>query len=180
MDQARGPRYVIQTDVDPQNIRMDEDGNLWGEVPVLLVQGPVGPERRTHIWSPTERSFVQARFVPEVPEDLPGAGMKPDPVQAKSVPEFIELMNKYRRWAGSPSFRVMADRVGVRSSSRFCEALRSDRLPTFALLNAFVVALEGTSADFQRWAAAWRALEGELPIGPPALPLPLPAGEDTK
>jgi hypothetical protein len=172
MDKASGPRYIVQSDVEPQNIRMDAEGNLWGEVPVMLIQGPIGPERRTHMWSANERGFVPARFVPEVPDDLPGAGLKPDPLEATTIAEFVDTMRRYRRWAGSPSFREMADRVGVRSSSRFCEALKSDRLPTFSLLNAFVVSLEGSSADFQRWAAAWRALEGQPLGGPPRLSLP--------
>ncbi|MEU0236742.1 hypothetical protein ABZ234_03560 [Nocardiopsis sp. NPDC006198] len=170
--EASGPRYIVKSDVEPRSIRVDEDGNLWGEVPVILVQGPIGSDKDARVWSPQEREFVSAKFTPEVPDDLPGAGMKPDPLKATSVSEFIELMNRYRRWAGSPSYRVMADRVGVRSSSRFCEALKSDRLPTFSLLNAFVVSLEGTSADFQRWAAAWRALDGQTPARPRRLPLP--------
>jgi len=169
--EASGPRYIVKSDAEPRSVRADADGTLWGEVPVILVQGPFGSDETPQVWSASERRFVSAKFAPEVPDDLPGAGMKPDPLKAKSVPEFIELMGKYRRWAGSPSYRVMANRVGVRSSSRFCEALKSDRLPTFALLNAFVVSLEGTSADFQRWAAAWRALEGQTPVGPRRLPL---------
>lgn len=157
-----GPRYIAQPDAEARNIRMDAEGNLWGEVPVMLAQGPVSPDLKTHIWSAGERRFVPTRFLPEVPEDLPGDTLKPDPLRARTASEFVSTMRRYRRWAGSPSYREMADRVGVRSSSRFCEALKSDRLPTFALLDAFVVSLGGNSADFQRWAAAWRALDGEI------------------
>lgn len=154
----QGARYVIQFDAEPRNIRMAPDGTLWGEVPVTLIQRAPRPDSKTYSWSASGGSFVPARFVPEIPEDLPGERLKPDPLRAKSVDEFVETMRLYRKWAGSPSFRVMADRVGVRSPSRFCEALKSNRLPSFALLNAFVVSLGGTSADFQRWASAWRAL----------------------
>lgn len=176
--QARGPRYIVQSDVEPRNIRMDAEGNLWGEVPVLLIQGPIRSDRRTHMWSPQERSFLPARFVHEVPDDLPGAGLKPDPVEAATVAEFVDMMNRYRRWAGNPSFREMAERVGVRSPSRFCEALKSDKLPTFSLLNAFVVSLKGDHAYFQRWAAAWRALDEQASAE--TRPLSLSTGEDVE
>ncbi|WP_117199261.1 hypothetical protein [Nocardiopsis sp. TNDT3] len=172
----QGPWYVVQAHVAPRNIRMDRDGNLWGEVPVTLIQNSPRPDGKTYAWSAEERAFLPARFVPEIPEDLPGDPLKPDPLKAKTVAEFVDTMRRYRRWAGNPSYREMADRVGVRSSSRFCEALKANKLPTFSLLNAFVVSLEGTSADFQRWAASWRALEGEVGGGPQQLSLP--SGEE--
>jgi len=72
----------------------------------------------------------------------------------------------------------MAERVGVRSPSRFCEALKSDKLPTFSLLNAFVVSLKGDHAYFQRWAAAWRALDEQASAE--TRPLSLSTGEDVE
>lgn len=147
-----GPRYIIKPGAEPTNVRIGPDGELRGEVPVMMVQscGDVA-----HTWSPKERTFV-----PQVPDDLPSRRLKPDPLKATTAAEFVDTMRRYRRWAGSPSFREMADRIGVRSPSRFCEALNSDRLPSYTLLNAFIVSLHGSdsSAEFQRWAAAWREL----------------------
>ena len=41
------------------------------------------------------------------------------------------------------------------TASFFLEALTSNRLPKFTSVNAFIVSLGGSSADFQRWATPW-------------------------
>src|SRR5699024_7433988 len=107
---------------------------------------------------------------PEVPDDLPGWGLEPDPLQAKTVAEFIAAMRAYRQWAGAPSYREMVHRVGTGSAAGFCEALKSDRLPKFALLNAFIVSLGGDGAVFQRWVTAWRAPQSAAARYPGTVP----------
>ncbi|AFR06606.1 hypothetical protein [Nocardiopsis alba] len=158
-----GERYVVASEARPRAVRKDPDGSLWAEFPLTLARDtPPGRRGSVHtVLGP--RPAPRPEKVPEVPEDVPGFSMKPDPMEATSVAEFIEMMRRYRRWAGDPSFRKMSLRVGTCSAAGFCEALKSDRLPTFPLLNAFVVSLGGDSDDFQRWATAWRALDGQAP-----------------
>jgi hypothetical protein len=151
---------------------MDADGTLWGEVPLTPVRDSHPLTRRTFQLAVEETRIPQPRPAPEVPEDVPGWGMKPDPLNATTVPEFLDTMARYRRWAGEPSYREMARRVGTGSAAGFCEALKADKLPKFTVLNAFVVALGGTSEDFQRWATAWRALDGQTSGSPLMLLLP--------
>ncbi|MFV2196891.1 hypothetical protein [Nocardiopsis sp. LOL_012] len=172
------PGYRPIPDALPRRVRRDPDGILWGEVPVVPVSARDGrtPSYRAvvlvddHPRPPTEPPPVSPRTV--VP-DLPGYDMKPDPMTAATPAEFVDVMRRYRKWAGSPSFRKMAERGGLYSAAAFCDALKSDRLPRFTLLNAFVVACDGTEGDWQRWLTAWRRL-GEGGDDTPAVLVPLP------
>ncbi len=177
-------RFMIQPGARPQNIRVATDGTLWGEVPVI-------PFREVTLAPGTRSTLNPARAAPpprgpeldepngtsaDVPDDVPGYRLRPDPLEANTVHEFMAMMRRYRRWAGSPSFREMARRVGTCSAAGFCEALNRDKLPKFTLLNAFVVSLGGDREYFQRWATAWRSLDGHVAGEPLMLVLP-PADE---
>ncbi|MFW6640529.1 hypothetical protein ACOALZ_10865 [Nocardiopsis algeriensis] len=166
-------QYVIRNDVRPRNVRVEPDGTVWAEFRIVPARGSVSPNHPVFVLAAGEaHQGALPQPVPAVPEDVPGWNCKPDPLGASTPAEFVDMMRRYRRWAGNPSFRDMASRVGVGSPSRFCEALKQDRLPTFALLNAFVVSLGGTGEYFQRWATAWRALDGQAPGRPVMLMLP--------
>jgi len=143
----------------PRAVRQDAAGALWGEVPLMVVRDVKVSERTDAFSLLGGPRASPAQGAPEVPDDLPGWGLEPDPLQAKTVAEFIAAMRAYRQWAGAPSYREMVHRVGTGSAAGFCEALKSDRLPKFALLNAFIVSLGGDGAVFQRWVTAWRALQ---------------------
>ena len=41
------------------------------------------------------------------------SGQMPDPDQAGGLADFIDLLGALRLWAGRPSYRVLAARVGV-------------------------------------------------------------------
>ncbi|NKY96763.1 hypothetical protein [Nocardiopsis alborubida] len=177
---ARGDiRFMIQPGTHPQNIRVDDDGRLWGEVPVVpfrevtldpvLLNTGVRSTRAAARTAPAPREPE-----PHAPDDVPGYQLRPDPLEARTVEEFVEMMRRYRRWAGSPSYRVMARRVGTCSAAGFCEALSRDRdrLPSFTLLNAFVVSLGGDQEYFRRWVTAWRSLDGRVAGEPLMLALP--------
>lgn len=47
-------------------------------------------------------------------------------------------------------------------------------MPSYALLNAFVVSLGGTQEDFQQWATAWGSLNDRVADGPYMIALPTP------
>ncbi|WP_262391609.1 hypothetical protein [Nocardiopsis sp. CNR-923] len=60
------------------------------------------------------------------------------------------------------------------SAAAFCEALRSDKLPKYTVLNAFIVVCGGAEADFQRWVTAWRRLDEDEGGRPPVVLVPIP------
>ncbi|MFD6096712.1 hypothetical protein ACFVWN_02190 [Nocardiopsis flavescens] len=186
--QIRGNRFAVRDGALPRNIRMAPDGTLWGEVQVVPIRESLSVvvHEYSHDETPARNSGSARRPRPRrrlagaAPEDVPGYRFKPDPLEAKTVEEFVEAMRRYRHWAGKPSYREMARRIGAGSAAGFCEALnRTDRLPSYALLNAFVVSLGGTQEDFQRWATAWRSLDGRVAGGPYMIALPA-RGEDTR
>ncbi|MDA8370106.1 MAG: hypothetical protein M0026_09560 [Nocardiopsaceae bacterium] len=86
-------------------------------------------------------------------------------------------MRRYRRWAGNPSFRLLAERCAhMCSAATFHGVLNGTELPKFTVLNAFVIACGGDEEEFQRWATAWRCLdqEGAGPAPSPVILLPPP------
>ncbi|WP_433696827.1 hypothetical protein [Nocardiopsis sp. CA-288880] len=162
--------YEVVPDALPRRIRVDAEGMLWGEVPVVPVVSVTPPEeprprtgRSVEVLVVGERSShgsaAGARRRPQAVPDLPGHDLKPDPLLAATPAEFIETMRRYRRWAGEPSFREMNRRVEFCSAAAFCATLRGDQLPKYSVLNAFVVACGGSEEDFQRWVTAWRRLD---------------------
>src|ERR1700759_4308913 len=40
------------------------------------------------------------------------AGEAPDPAQARDLAEFVAALGELRQWAGGPSYRILAKRVG--------------------------------------------------------------------
>ncbi|MFV2198476.1 hypothetical protein [Nocardiopsis sp. LOL_012] len=160
---ASGYRPV--PDALPRRVRKDADGVLWGEVPVTPVparDNRTAPHRAIVLVNdqPPPPSPTAPTTPHTVVPDLPGYDMKPDPMTATTPAEFVEVMRRYREWAGSPSYRQMAERGGLYSAATFCDALKSDRRPRYTLLNAFVVACGGSEEDWQRWLTAWRRLGG--------------------
>jgi hypothetical protein len=93
------------------------------------------------------------------PEDLPGYGLKPDPLLAETAAEFVELMKQYRIWAEEPSYRELVRRArNAFGASTLCEALKSTQLPPAKLVEAFIWACTGSKEDLQAWMTAWRRL----------------------
>lgn len=90
--------------------------------------------------------------------DAPGHNSKPDPLKAKTEEEFVDTMRRYRVWAHNPSLRDMAQACGWRvSHATFRNMLRAQTVPKrFDMVEAFVMALNGTEDDMRAWASAWR------------------------
>ncbi len=174
-------RFMVTPGARPRNIRVAGDGTLWGEVPLVLYREVAfeptkgGRTVFTPVKNPRD---PDTGTLGDVPDDLPGYQLKPDPLKAETVAEFMETLRRYRRWAGSPSYREMVQRVGTGSAAGFWEALNRDRLPKLAMLNAIIVALGGKGEYFQRWVTAWRSLDGRMAGAPFMNALP-PAEEDT-
>lgn len=174
------PDYMVVSGVPPRRVRVGADGMLWGEVPVVPVQNRAAPP------SPADRSadepgrritvsvpHPQAPVVPVPAEqtdegagggqavpDVDGFDLRPDPMQMETPAAFMVALRQYRRWAGSPPYREMADRSGnVYSASAMCAALRASVLPKYTMLNALIMGCGGDEKEFQRWITAWRVLD---------------------
>jgi hypothetical protein len=102
------------------------------------------------------------RFVIE--EDLEGYETCPDPLKADSTEEFVDLLGRYRLWAGSPSFREMQRRCrGAAAASTFCKMLKkTGELPAQHLVRAFIQGCAGDDQAVKRWITAWRRLQVSL------------------
>ncbi|WUH97764.1 hypothetical protein OHR68_30245 [Spirillospora sp. NBC_00431] len=101
---------------------------------------------------------------PSAIPDAQGYDCKPDPLAAASVVEFIDLLRRYREWAGNPSYRDMAERVpGGPSYGTLANILRLNVLPKkLATLEAFIRGSGGGDEDVRSWATAWRRLTTSL------------------
>lgn len=104
------------------------------------------------------------RFVIE--EDLEGYETCPDPLKAGSTEEFVDLLGRYRLWAGSPSFREMQRRCrGAAAASTFCKMLKKPgELPAQHLVRAFIQGCAGDDQAVKRWITAWRRLQVSLVV----------------
>ena len=92
--------------------------------------------------------------------DTNGIDLRPDPSAAATPGEYIEALNKFRLWAGNPSFRDLEKRCNGRPvASTICKVLQSDELPRrFEVIDAIVSACGGTEEDRARFATGWRRL----------------------
>ncbi|GAA1961644.1 tetratricopeptide repeat protein [Catenulispora subtropica] len=96
-------------------------------------------------------------------------GIQPDPEQAGSLAEFIELLEQLRRWAGSPSYRTLAKRVGpllvppqTVSQSTLTDLFQPRRRRLkLDLVVAIVRALGLDAPAVARWRAACVALHAD-------------------
>jgi hypothetical protein len=137
VDAVTFARYSVPPDAQPRRVRVDSDGALYGEVP-LVAETAADHRVRT--------SAVPSRM-----------GSKPDPVEARTAAEFVEVMRRYRYWAGNPSCRTLSQQCGgVVSAAAFSSTLHGTELPRFTILNAFILACGGSEPEFQRWISAWR------------------------
>jgi hypothetical protein len=91
--------------------------------------------------------------------DADGFNLRPDPLGAQAPAELVAMLRTYWTWAGQPSFRQLARRSnGVAAASTFCMMLRSEKLPPFSRMLAFVQACGGSEEDQRRFATAWRCI----------------------
>jgi len=70
----------------------------------------------------------------------------PSPFDARSPEDFIDLLHQVRMWAGEPSWRVLAGKMGVPTSTLH-SMLHRDTLPAAGLLKRFLHACGADNAD---------------------------------
>lgn len=100
--------------------------------------------------------------------DAHGIDLRPDPSAAATPEEYIEALNRFRLWAGNPSFRDLEKRCNGRPvASTICKVLQSGELPRrFEVIDAIVSACGGTEDDRARFATGWRQLVLPEPTRP--------------
>lgn len=100
----------------------------------------------------------------------------PDPGQARDLAEFVGLLTELRGWAGMPSYRVLAKRVGplmrpprVVSVSTVADVFKSERRRLdLDLVAAIARALGADEPTVDRWRAACIKVHGRSKSGGPA------------
>jgi DNA-binding transcriptional MerR regulator len=95
-----------------------------------------------------------------------GGDLAPDPLRARTVAEFVDMLRKFRIWAGKPSYREIAHigRPPV-AASTIAAALNGKRLPTLYAVTALVTGCGGSKKDLDAFTTAWRRVHpaGRLP-----------------
>jgi hypothetical protein len=99
---------------------------------------------------------------PVVP-DLPGEHLCPDPAAARTPAELMDMLRRYREWAGKRSYRAMEHVLKMRGGQRYAAstlhaALKGDAMPALAKVQAIIAACGGSDADQQMFTTAWRRL----------------------
>lgn len=110
-----------------------------------------------------EQVVVSPQYTKQVYEGLiPDAAdhdLRPNPLNAQTPAEFMQLLRDFRVWSGKPSYRTMARKSGLAfGASTFCTVLNQDRLPKQQILRAIILVCDGDSQDLQVWVTAWRKL----------------------
>lgn len=112
----------------------------------------------------------------------------PDPSHAATAAQFVEQLNRLRRWAGQPSYRVLRELAGVKTGAdgaridvlpastahEILAGKRLPRLPRLDFVESFVAACLRKAGlgpaeieqELERWRQSWRILSG---IGPPEM-----------
>ncbi|MCF3131972.1 nSTAND1 domain-containing NTPase, partial [Streptomyces olivochromogenes] len=87
------------------------------------------------------------------------AGRRESPLDPSAGPvaRFAFELRKFRAEAGSPTYRVMAQRTG-HGASTLSQAAGGERLPTLPVVLAYVQACGG---DQEKWEARWREVSAE-------------------
>jgi hypothetical protein len=122
-----------------------------------------GAQARRHLtvapYSARHRKQDSGTAARPVIPDMPGFDWCPDPGGIQTAAQFMDVLRKYRLWAGNPSFRVMQRQCDHRfAASTICAAMQGDGLPSLDMTDAIIVACGGRQEHRQAFATAWRSL----------------------
>jgi hypothetical protein len=91
--------------------------------------------------------------------DAFGFDQKPDPLTASTPAEFVQVLWKYKRWSGDPSWRTIARKANhIVVHSTIYAAMNSDTLPKFDVMKALIIGCGGDEEDLKAYASAWRRI----------------------
>jgi len=104
------------------------------------------------------------RKPPALIPDMDGHALKPNPLEAATFDELIELMREFRAWAGRPSTRDLAHQSGGEFSHATISKVLSSRpggKPPLKLgyVRGFICACGGDEEEQKRWITAWRRID---------------------
>jgi tetratricopeptide (TPR) repeat protein len=102
-------------------------------------------------------------------------GSRPDPSQVTDLAEFVDLLARLRLWAGNPSYRTLAKRVGpllrpprVLSHTTLADTFQPERRRLdLDVVLATVRALGLDELEADRWRAAWFRVHNATKTGGP-------------
>ncbi|MBF8187701.1 hypothetical protein ITP53_18550 [Nonomuraea sp. K274] len=133
--------------------------------PALQPQKPPATQRGRRVAAAQAAAADAGSMFPSfaVVDDVEGfEDLKPDPLAATTVAEFLEAMRVFRIWAGEDPLAELARRSrGAFATSTLCETLseaNTKRLPTLRVVKAFIRACGGNDNDVRAWTTAWRAV----------------------
>ncbi|MFI0357735.1 hypothetical protein [Actinomadura sp. 9N407] len=90
---------------------------------------------------------------------------EPDPREASTAQELIELMQAYRGWKGRPSYRKMA--AGSRyAHTTFSQLSTRNSLPKLEFVLDYIKGCGADEDELGNWRAAWQRLELAKPEPP--------------
>jgi hypothetical protein len=93
----------------------------------------------------------------QVISDMPGWDQFPDPVTAQTPADFVQILQRYRAWAGNPSYRVMERLCDRRfAASTIHTALHGENLPSLDMVQAIIKGCRGSDAHMVLFTSAWR------------------------
>jgi hypothetical protein len=116
-----------------------------------------------------DRPTPKHRAMPPPADDVAGQDRRPDPETARTPAELMGTLREFRQWAGTPSYRLMAERSGW-GASTLNTIINSTELPDrLAKIDAVLTGCGAGKKDHERFASAWRRLS--MP-GTPARAIP--------
>jgi hypothetical protein len=151
---AEAYAHVIAAGIDPEAV----------DIPFTRIADSIaGAQARRHLtlapYSARHRKQDCDTAVRPVIPDMPGFNWCPDPGGIQTAAEFMDVLRKYRLWAGNPSFRAMQRQCDHRfAASTICAAMQGDGLPSLDMTDAIIVACGGREEHRQAFATAWRSL----------------------
>ena len=151
---AEAYAHVIAAGIDPEAVNIPftriADSIAGAQARRHLTVAPYSARHRKQDCDTTARAVIP---------DVPGFDWCPDPGGVRTAAEFMNVLRKYRLWAGNPSFRVMQRQCDHRfAASTICAAMQGDGLPSLDMTDAIIVACGGSQEHRQAFATAWRSL----------------------
>jgi hypothetical protein len=163
---------AVQTAVSdaPARIEAEKGARLLGEIAsgnenAVRRSAPISRDGRAHYVPPGELDEVHRGMPPGAGFPLPpplddadGYNLRPNPLDAATVPDLMECVRQYRIWAGNRGLRVMARHIGQQLSAQTLSyLLKSDQLPRLSeQMRLLIEACGGDAEDQQRFVTAWR------------------------
>lgn len=99
--------------------------------------------------------------------DTDVSDLKPDPAEAKTAADFVDVLWRYRTWSGEPSWRKIAARAEQQAShSAIFKAMHRQELPKLEVVKAIIIGCGGKE-DLPAFVVAWHRINSARLPGQP-------------